>query len=56
LSPGIDLKSLAADIVQGDGETDIGRKAFFLRKTILTFQESFSVIEKVTVADKINIF
>jgi len=45
---GLDLQSLASEIVSGAGEdADIGRKAMHLRNIVSKFQDSFNVIEKV---------
>jgi len=43
---GIDLKGLAADVIQAGGDLDVGRKAFYLRNIVSSFQESFTVLEK----------
>lgn len=45
---GIDLKSFAGEIVERNDEIDIARKAFQLRNIISEFQESFTVLEKVS--------
>ncbi|XP_055519784.1 delta(3,5)-Delta(2,4)-dienoyl-CoA isomerase, mitochondrial [Leucoraja erinacea] len=42
---GIDLMDMAGDMLQSE-ETDVARKAWKLRNTVLRFQESFSAIEK----------
>lgn len=44
---GLDLQSLASEIMSGAGEdADIGRKAIHLRNIVSKFQDSFNVIEK----------
>jgi len=45
-SAGIDLQSLAGELIECGGATDVGRKAFFFRKFVPSYQESFSCIEK----------
>jgi delta(3,5)-delta(2,4)-dienoyl-CoA isomerase len=45
---GIDLQSLAGEILQGGDDLDVGRKAFFIGKMVPAFQESFTVLEKCT--------
>ena len=45
---GIDLKSFGSEIIKSGEDLDVGRKAFQLRNLVLAFQESFTVMEKVT--------
>ena len=43
---GLDLADFAG-LLNNEGDDDVSRKAFQLRKTILSMQNSFNVIEKV---------
>lgn len=45
---GIDLMSMASDILQPEGD-DTARISWNVRRIITKYQETFSVIEKVTI-------
>ena len=47
-SPGVDLMDMASDILQPKGD-DVARISWYLRDIITRCQETFNVIEKVTV-------
>lgn len=38
---------MASDMINVGDEGDVGRKSLILRRTIASFQETFTVIEKV---------